>query len=887
MAKLPSQQDLGITDVNPSRAVASYDATTGMEGQASRNILTAAGEFGQAGDYLFKAKQEFDRITAEDKANQYQERMLKYQSEWMQKKGRDAVAPDYIKTTTDEFGRMRDDLASSLEDANARRLFTQRANAISLHHQASLYSHVASERDKYDIETHKASQELAMRGIAANSYSDEAFNATVKNIQDREEQFYGARGASPEQLAALSLDVRQQAIIHRIKAALNSGDPYAADRMYNGYTDDKGKRHDGYKEELSPKYREHIEPQIRQELIPAQEISTAKDVVKTIDAETTASVKYDSQGVPSKRDRQGMYGEVLMRLSTAAAKQFPTDPRAQQRVIEIGISEWAKTIQVQSGAEAADMGAVYNRVDSVLSAGKSISVADILSDPESKAAYNRLDGKSRLQINDYIRGLQTRQKDDPEVYNDVVQKIISRQYTDERQLYPHFGRGIDPTHRGTLLQLMEDVKTGGHLSGKQVQEATAAFKTDVSKDPMMMFDGAAQGRAVYEWHWDVMKKIKERMKSGESLDSLFDPRSKDYILDPQYTSTFKNAGRNQAVSSVKDFEDAKKAGKVIKLPAFKNQEEAAAFYQKIPPDVNWGIMPDGRPARIKRPQQPAQIQSGSGSLGVRNNNPGNIEKTTTAWSGEVESPGRFKTFATPEDGIKAMVTNLQSYGAKGFDTVSTIINRWAPPTDKNPTSNYIKTVAKGMGVSPDKKLDLSNPETVSSLVREIIKFENSGHEYSPEMLKTAVASALGVSTTAGTQAAPAKEAPAELTIDDIKVWKPMSVAEFQAGVGKKMKERRDYERQRIAIEGRIGFMEGLRRLDPIQETIRRGRSAGSEIAGYIPVERDAIYQAWENIKETRAVSQSDIALIRKALEYGLSPKDEVLARKILKKLGEE
>ena len=148
--------------------------------------------------------------------------------------------------------------------------------------------------------------------------------------------------------------------------------------------------------------------------------------------------------------------------------------------------------------------------------------------------------------------------------------------------------------------------------------------------------------------------------------------------------------------------------------------------------------------------------------GIRNNNPGNIVRTSGAWEGEVAGQDvKFKTFATPEQGIAAVGRNLLSYyEGKGLNTISGIINRWAPPSENN-TSEYVSTVSKALGVSPDAKLDMKDPAVLTSLTRTIIKHENGKMPYSDEQMQAGVDAALGkrkLSTAAGDMAKPAPAA---------------------------------------------------------------------------------------------------------------------------------
>jgi hypothetical protein len=121
--------------------------------------------------------------------------------------------------------------------------------------------------------------------------------------------------------------------------------------------------------------------------------------------------------------------------------------------------------------------------------------------------------------------------------------------------------------------------------------------------------------------------------------------------------------------------------------------------------------------------------SGDASLprGMRNFNPGNIEDGPFARSqpGYVGTDGRFAKFDTMEHGIGAQAGLLGKYGEKGVNTVSAIVNRYAPPSENGKaTENYTRFVAGKLGVDPNAPLDLNNPQIRQSLALAMSQFEN-------------------------------------------------------------------------------------------------------------------------------------------------------------------
>ncbi|MGL1956293.1 MAG: hypothetical protein OCD00_03100 [Colwellia sp.] len=94
---------------------------------------------------------------------------------------------------------------------------------------------------------------------------------------------------------------------------------------------------------------------------------------------------------------------------------------------------------------------------------------------------------------------------------------------------------------------------------------------------------------------------------------------------------------------------------------------------------------------------------------VRNKNPLNITAPRKKyWKGQTGLSGRFAVFDTIENGFRAAYRNLLTYKkAHGLDTISGIINRWAP-SNENPTQDYINYLANELMIMPDETLQSSD-----------------------------------------------------------------------------------------------------------------------------------------------------------------------------------
>jgi hypothetical protein len=140
--------------------------------------------------------------------------------------------------------------------------------------------------------------------------------------------------------------------------------------------------------------------------------------------------------------------------------------------------------------------------------------------------------------------------------------------------------------------------------------------------------------------------------------------------------------------------------------------------------------------------------------GELSNNPGNLNYLPhTPWRGqigiEIVRPGmsykpRFGRYDDAENGIRAIAKQLISYRADGLRTIRDLINRWAPPADKNDTSAYVKAVSAAVGVLPAVPIDLTEFTTLTAIVTAIIRQENGRCLYAPTLIETACRDAIGI-----------------------------------------------------------------------------------------------------------------------------------------------
>lgn len=97
--------------------------------------------------------------------------------------------------------------------------------------------------------------------------------------------------------------------------------------------------------------------------------------------------------------------------------------------------------------------------------------------------------------------------------------------------------------------------------------------------------------------------------------------------------------------------------------------------------------------------------------GIRNKNPFNIKRSLNSWLGKKKYPSDdvFEQFISMDYGLRAGIQLLRNgYLEKGYDTVRTIVPRYAPSSENN-ISAYCKYIVEN---SP---LDYDTPISVNSL----------------------------------------------------------------------------------------------------------------------------------------------------------------------------
>lgn len=114
--------------------------------------------------------------------------------------------------------------------------------------------------------------------------------------------------------------------------------------------------------------------------------------------------------------------------------------------------------------------------------------------------------------------------------------------------------------------------------------------------------------------------------------------------------------------------------------------------------------------------------------GIDNNNPLNLKfNATDKWQGLADNPsdGTFFVFKDATYGIRAAARTLIAYqDSHGCKTIADFITRWAPPSDNNPTTEYVNFVANYLELAPITEINVHEYSFLRPMIEAMIQQEN-------------------------------------------------------------------------------------------------------------------------------------------------------------------
>jgi hypothetical protein len=128
-------------------------------------------------------------------------------------------------------------------------------------------------------------------------------------------------------------------------------------------------------------------------------------------------------------------------------------------------------------------------------------------------------------------------------------------------------------------------------------------------------------------------------------------------------------------------------------------------------------------------------------LGVTNCNPLNVRAFHETWDGQTGEESGYVKFSKPEFGVRAAGIILLGYQKRGKNSLRAIIATFAPPSE-NSTTIYIENVSKWTGWGADDALDLSNLDTLVTLLKAMSRQEVGPGRFPDSVFETGAKLAL-------------------------------------------------------------------------------------------------------------------------------------------------
>jgi len=106
-------------------------------------------------------------------------------------------------------------------------------------------------------------------------------------------------------------------------------------------------------------------------------------------------------------------------------------------------------------------------------------------------------------------------------------------------------------------------------------------------------------------------------------------------------------------------------------------------------------------------------------LGMRDNNPWNLQQAHIPWLGLApdQAPAGELVFLDLVDGIRAGVRLCWTYQSEGKDTPLKFVTSFSPASAGNPTAQYVANVCKWSGFDFDQAIDFHDPPTLIKWAR--------------------------------------------------------------------------------------------------------------------------------------------------------------------------
>lgn len=487
MGKLPTPDQLGTRDPQPSTGVATYNPN--VLDSAAPGLATAkvAGQLTNELDHYVAIEQEKDDTTrVEDAWNKYKSAavdMTAGEQGVLNTKGGDAVNGKLLETVDTRLTDTRKTVLESLTNADQRRRFTERANATDLQVKTQVLSHVATERQTYAATVMQGQESAARVQVGLDPSSDQNFDQTKQLLERQAGTFMDLRGIKDKDARQQYLDklndnlwtTRIDKLLYNMPelaeakfrgAAENIVDPqvrltYQARTREVALgvisTQDATKIINEVRVAEGERVYAQLAPGTRDKELALLNVALQKDPNNVDLQQAKYAVennvtKENTTGLPNSRDIAAQLPLAMGRVEKMANARYGDNPGNPDRAAYISKTQAAVTARIQQDVQqlnAVQEQATGKLLDAVAGIGadgpigaggtqtvsqggqpgagrmKLTNFSQIQANPELMAAYQKMDYKQKILVQNALDSNQKKDEvGDPSLYNELRNRIV-------------------------------------------------------------------------------------------------------------------------------------------------------------------------------------------------------------------------------------------------------------------------------------------------------------------------------------------------------------------------------------------------------------------------------------------------------------------------------
>lgn len=445
----------------------------------------------------------------------------------------------------------------------------------------------------------------------------------------------------------------------------------------------------------------------------AQAAKTAAPAARATEKTITTAAKPAAEA--TAKTAAAVVGTGTAAAGTTAAAKAVTDAGAKAaeatttKAVETTVTKTAETTATKTATKTAETTAVKTAIE----AGEAVTQKGALS------VGSKLGAKTALKAIPLIGTAVGVGLDAYEGVNDEEGQREAFKVEEGKQV---------STQQKAAFTMANVLNMGGLVSGAAGLLASGASAVGMDKvAEALTFDTASMAKGLDSGITSVRDAV---TKVTESTDG----QSKAVTMALSDQTLAINAGTDKTVSAINRLGTQMQGGEWgqdnVGVEGKKVSDYASVSVDNISPDLNIG----GKNAKVRS---------------FRNNNFGNLnyvgQEGARLEDPNVNGEARFAKFNTPEEGFRGLANQLTLYangkskatGGRKLETVEDIIGVYAPSNENN-TQQYISSLSTKLGVKSNERLDMTNPEVMTQLMRGIATIEGGNPQVTDQFIRDAI-----------------------------------------------------------------------------------------------------------------------------------------------------